>query len=389
MPSSISNFRACPKSALLPLHCVKNGSKILMYWRVHSGFFTIFALLISKISTLGTGPRKKMNRDWGICYALAISLFLLIVAVWEGTAIHQKGAQSTAIDNANLWIQAREKAKLVGKHSTIVIGSSRAQLGTHLKTIEAATKHRVTQLAIDGSVFFYVLQDLADDPSINGTVIVDASLTDFFSRAASVDKSREWLALYHGPHQKNQFYYQRSEGVLDFLLSDYLRARTMGIKPYRHGWPFWDQKAVHNDYLRTLPNREKQADFTKANLHELSLNQIKMAEMLKKEYGGQSWQFLNRVQEAARLVKKIQARGGRVIFVHYPVSDEIYAFEEQLYPKMVYWDGVLKKNIGTETIHFKDYLALSDFEFPDGTHLDYRDTERFTQCLLEVISSLN
>ena len=94
--------------------------------------------------------------------------------------------------------------------------------------------------------------------------------------------------------------------------------------------------------------------------------------------------FENKIQQVNRLVTKIKARGGKVVFVRFPTSKKIWKIDEGRYPKEVYWDTFSKLSIA-ETVHFKDFDLLSGFDLPDGSHLDQRDKVKFTENLVKVI----
>ncbi|MFC2174111.1 hypothetical protein ACFLU6_16055, partial [Acidobacteriota bacterium] len=90
------------------------------------------------------------------------------------------------------------------------------------------------------------------------------------------------------------------------------------------------------------------------------------------------------VAHVADLVKRIEARGGKVIFVVLPISGEARDLEQGKFPRRRYWD-VFAAGVGAPAIHFEDHEALRGFECPDGSHLDGRDSDRFTRALVSVL----
>ena len=83
-------------------------------------------------------------------------------------------------------------------------------------------------------------------------------------------------------------------------------------------------------------------------------------------------------------VRKMKSRGCRVIFVRLPSSGRVWALDRQVFPRRLYWDRFSTQTMA-ETIHFSDYLSLSEFECPDGSHLDYADALLFTRAFAEVL----
>lgn len=92
-------------------------------------------------------------------------------------------------------------------------------------------------------------------------------------------------------------------------------------------------------------------------------------------------EILERIDHA---VSRIQQRGGRVIFVRFPVDGKVKQLEQKRCPRPEYWD-VLVARTKAITIHFDDYPSLSNFHCPDGSHLDYRDAPRFTIALALIL----
>lgn len=75
-----------------------------------------------------------------------------------------------------------------------------------------------------------------------------------------------------------------------------------------------------------------------------------------------------------------------MILVRFPTSGKHWEMDDQRYPKNEYWNAAIARTKLT-MIHFKDFPSLSAFDVPDGSHLDYRDTRRFTEALLEILDN--
>lgn len=97
---------------------------------------------------------------------------------------------------------------------------------------------------------------------------------------------------------------------------------------------------------------------------------------------GDEW--YRKVEETRKLVRAIQARGGKVLFVGMPSSGMVREIEERRYPKVQYWDYFVQ-NIGVPALHSNYTPELSEFICPDGSHLDMRDQSGFTEKLVQVL----
>lgn len=86
------------------------------------------------------------------------------------------------------------------------------------------------------------------------------------------------------------------------------------------------------------------------------------------------------------LVDRLLRKGCRVVFIRMPTSGELWELDQQFWPKHLYWDRFASQT-AAETIHFKDYAALSAYECPEGSHLDHSDTAHFTRALGELLTA--
>lgn len=81
---------------------------------------------------------------------------------------------------------------------------------------------------------------------------------------------------------------------------------------------------------------------------------------------------------------QIENRGGRLVFLCFPISGKLWEIEEKRYPKEFFWDHAARQS-PIEMIHFHDVPDAADFECPDASHLNYDDAEQFTKMLAEQL----
>ena len=72
--------------------------------------------------------------------------------------------------------------------------------------------------------------------------------------------------------------------------------------------------------------------------------------------------------------------------VQLPTSGANWSVPEAYCPKARCWD-VLTAATSATTLHFRDVPELRRFEVPDGSHVDRRDTERFTRILFRELEA--
>jgi hypothetical protein len=88
-----------------------------------------------------------------------------------------------------------------------------------------------------------------------------------------------------------------------------------------------------------------------------------------------------RFADTAAAVKKIRARGGKVIFVRFPVSGPLKELEDKATPRAGPWTRILRET-GAPGIYFEDHPELAGFTCPEWSHLSAPDSVEFTKRLL-------
>ena len=96
--------------------------------------------------------------------------------------------------------------------------------------------------------------------------------------------------------------------------------------------------------------------------------------------------WLQAASEIEQWIDEIRARGGRVALVRLPTSDYHWSIPEAYCPKAQCWDALAEATSAT-TLHFRDVPELQDFKLPDGSHIDRRDTVRFTRILIRALET--
>ncbi|HSH09732.1 MAG TPA: hypothetical protein VK995_05055, partial [Oceanipulchritudo sp.] len=83
-------------------------------------------------------------------------------------------------------------------------------------------------------------------------------------------------------------------------------------------------------------------------------------------------------------VDKITARGGKVVFIRFPSTEDLRQLEQELWPRDAFWDRLIAET-GAPGIHFEDYADLSGFWCPEWSHLSRVDAVTFTRNLIPHI----
>ena len=94
----------------------------------------------------------------------------------------------------------------------------------------------------------------------------------------------------------------------------------------------------------------------------------------------------DRLRDTTVAVAKLRARGGKIVFVRFPLTGELKALEDRITPRSDIWNLLLKRT-GTPGIYFEDYPELSSFNCPEWSHLSAGDSVEFTKRLIPHLRS--
>jgi hypothetical protein len=136
---------------------------------------------------------------------------------------------------------------------------------------------------------------------------------------------------------------------------------------------FYYMRAMRNAGIGTAPHANDEAAFAQAL--EAHIRQLAR---------GDAALYADNAQRVARMVRKIESRGGRVIFVRFPESGLVRLADEQRFPVASFWKPFLA-TVGAQGVSSAEDSTLASFGCPDGSHLDQRDQVPFTQALAAAL----
>lgn len=312
--------------------------------------------------------------------ALMIALLLLggLEAFWR-----INGHNPTIVDDQRLWAMERSK---IGKSDKeiVLLGSSRMQTDISIVTLRhQMPEYNIINLSADGTCANAVLRDLAEDKKFRGTIIVETT--------------SECLMFGNDPGLSQQFYvdyYHRDYNLnikANRIIATFLQKNFAILDPYLNLLKVAGDKIVKKkwrapNYVTTHEDRSRSADYTKldidrhkaSRLHKIDTNYRQLSPRI-------STQLLTRqVAYIDDSVRKIVNRGGKVTFIRFPVSDEHWITDETYFPRNKYWDSIASQT-SAELFHFKDIKGINKLQCPDTSHLDLRDTPKFTTRLLNEL----
>jgi hypothetical protein len=352
-------------------------------------------------SSISNFKRTIPGQPWTRLMLLTCLLTFVAAAAWE-IRCRAWGYRPTLNDTPDLWALRRNA---VQPDSLVIIGDSRAWFDLDLDEIEHGVGRRPVQLAIPGSCAYPVLADLANDPSFHGTVICSVVPIMFFAPAGPPVQN----AMDAINRRRMQTVAQRASNELGMLMEEhiaFLKEDDLTLGALLKRLPIPNRADVHMPpllppYFATV-DRERRArmvDFC-ANPGPLQ-DRVKFGWLplftpppppsyVPREafLTGAAHAIEARFGDAASAVQRIQARGGKVVFVRLPVSGDLKKLEDHATPRAGPWSRLLRES-GASGIYFEDYPELAEFVCPEWSHLSAPDsiifTHRFVPYLLKAM----
>lgn len=330
-----------------------------------------------------------------LCGLLAGFLLVLVAE----NIIRLAGGTPNVRDTAELWASQRARASALGHNAIIMVGASRIQLGMDLEEIEKISGKKAVQLAIEGSPYLDLLDHLADDAAVKGTILISSGLSKL-SESGQNTRVREWVEFYDREfrHLWSPSAEQRLKAVLQSSSALYANIIPLDILGSR----LLHKGQITDPYIKTLPSRERNADYFRidwthlyikrikrnlgfplpakkyTNLDEFGRAVIQVAKTQRREFIFNPERYV-RIEKALR---KIEDRGVKVAIINFPVSGLVEAIEEIRCPQSG-WKAVAG-HLSATFIDYRDYPQLQ-FNLADGSHLDMRQKGEFTRRLAAIL----
>ncbi len=310
--------------------------------------------------------------------------WILVAAICGGSLgayevfLQHRDFTASIENNRNLWSWYRGKIQ-DKPQALVIIGASRSQLGINIPFLkEKFSESDVTQLSINGQYPMATLKALADDEQFSGTAIVSFSAQALESRYLEMQQG-------HNQYYAGQSSFNKS---LDAYLAGFLQSKLRFLHPLLGA-----QDIVE---FYALNKRFKEAFYTSAHLDQsVSADYSKTdVEVLLTHFVNDKQQNYNNDPPTAipqwaqniQLIKDysnaIKSRGGSVILVRFPTAKGHWRLDEQYYPRSQYWD-LIAREADIATVHFNDVSGLKQINLPDSTHVDQKDTAKFTDILFD------
>lgn len=334
-----------------------------------------------------------MNEKTLLKSALLTGLIVLLSVGSYEMYLRNQGIPADFDDDAALWAHTRAMATASDDKTLVFIGSSRIKFDLDIPTWKSLTDAYPIQLAMVGSCPRPVLEDLANDPSFKGNLVIDVTEGLFFSNAPPNQET---------PNKNLTFFRERTlaqkasfeiSKVLEnqFVFLDHanlsLNARLdqleLKSRPGVFMMPIFPIYFDRNTY-------ERQSYMTEAFVADIKQqNQVKdiwafFAQGAKMAPPTPQSEYDAMFKSVVAHVNKIKARGGHIVFVRTPSSGVYYEGENMKFPRDKFWNRLLQET-QCAGLHFKDHPAMANFECPEFSHLKRVDAVIFTKHFFDFL----
>ncbi|PNW62810.1 UNVERIFIED_CONTAM: hypothetical protein BEN50_04290 [Euhalothece sp. KZN 001] len=321
-------------------------------------------------------------KTWGLTAILAV--FGLTV---NETLLRAAQHKPSVVSNANLFCLSYSQMDHLNREDVVLLGASRMHTGFDLEVFQQRYPNReILQLAQSGRGTPYpVFKDIVENTQFNGTAIISVN------EPTLISQNQDQLGFVSHCNQKFSLNDRANRQIATWLQRHFVFLNSSSSSLRLWGNLIVEQELPEPLYTETRPNRAQLSDFERAKatalkrLHDSRLKGIKNS--LKQSFPTpEVW--LDQGSHWQPLIQKFQERGGTIIFVRMPVSQERWELEEQKYPPDEYWKKFANEYSQMERvqfIHFANYSSLQNYNLPDTSHLDMRDRAEFTNALLDII----
>jgi hypothetical protein len=313
---------------------------------------------------------------------LAIAVLLAREGYWRS-----QGFFPTIRDDRDLWCQMREAASSGSGRTIALLGASRMRRGVSPRVLaERCPGYRVLQLAVDGSPPLPGLRDLAADERFRGIVVCSISAQFVVPEGGGKQQDR-YVAYYHTEWNVSK--------KLDRMMRTALQ-RTFVIAQLGLSWRVLVRQVLDGERprppaFREYADRFATIDFERPDVDPSTREGARRFAIewsprsVRRAHQGTTYeQWLAHLDEIEDAVRRIQARGGRVLFLRCVSDGPVRIIEEHFFPRAKYWD-IFARSTSAVAIHFEDVPAMRAFSCPEWVHLDHRDTIKFTRILADEL----
>ena len=329
---------------------------------------------------------------WRGLLIATVALTAAATVAWEISA-RARGYAPTLNDTTDLWADQREAVK---PDSIVILGDSRPLFDLDLDELEKGFGKRPLQLALAGSCAYPNLEELINDERFRGTIICSIVPGMFFAPGGPLLKNAEDALKRY----RTRTVAQRAGHQLGMLLEEriaFMKQEDLVLSKLIEKISVPNRA---NSYLPPAlpPYFQTTARDRRTRMSEACAQPGPLQERVKHGWiplftpppfpdytpkevlEGMGRTVEERFGKVTALVKKLQARGGKIVFVRFPHSGDLKVLEDKGTPRSAAWTRLMQET-GAPNIYYSDHPELI-YECPEWSHLSGPQSVEFTQRLV-------
>jgi hypothetical protein len=299
-------------------------------------------------------------------------------------------------DDRYLWAEHRAKVETATQEDIILIGSSRTGFNFNTHKWEEVQGVKPINLSTDGKPPGPFLNDIVENTTFNGTIIIGITPLFWFDVADNPwwQPANQWIKHYH-----NQSYAQKLGQALSKPLHRNLVMLTSSELEFYNDLDLKsligrisipgrlpEERMLYNfSYhdedrnLIMLPIMQNNPEFTKKITYVWDgfLPNIPTFDVIKDEIPG----IINYYK---KVIDVFKARGGKIIFVRHKAEEPWNKATKRFLPREKVWDAFIKE-VKCPSYHFEDHEFMSKHTLPDWSHMYYTDALTYTEDMVNKL----
>lgn len=323
------------------------------------------------------------HRSAGAFITGLVVAFLALTAGHE-FSLRRAGHGPAIVDDEPLWCVARRTVDSLGPRDVLLLGASRMQTDIDPVTMARALPgSRIVNLAISGGgTSLPVLRDIVDTTSFAGMVVIDETEATM----AADGNEQVFVDAY-----RSSFSFDR---LLNRQADTWLQERVVCLGPGRSCTEFWPRLAARRRPPSPPPAVTTAHRFTRS---DYTLVDPSFLEAIRRTrlVGSAAPEEIPRIVEAAVSrwrdpVERFRSRGGRIVFVRLPVSEERWRLDDAGGAATRSWKAIMDRlDVPSIQCNGADGAVGEPWSILDHSHLQAADTGRFTAWLCERLRRLD
>lgn len=329
---------------------------------------------------------------WRRAFVVALALSILLLAGWEWYW-RDFGVTPSYRNSDSLWVMQRKRIDSGDHDGVAIVGSSRAFFDLQLDAWEDVAGKRPVQLSFEGTTALPFLEDIAENTTFDGALIVGVTPALFFGDR---EGARISALEYYRKETPSQWLGQRISMLIEPWLAFYDPDFALFNVLHRQDWP--EREGVPNrKKVRKVVNLDADRNALMWDRFDTDPDYARNQQMIWQQFFPPPMLLKNEkalakmeaaraeaTERAARAVATLRERGAEVILVRLPSEGPFRETERTFMPRDRFWD-VLVDETGAMAIHFEDHPELQGFTLPEWSHISGREAAEFTRRLYEVI----